>query len=85
MHKPESFLKNETNKILCDFEIKTDYQIPARRLNLVIVIQKKKKKRKKEKKKRTCRIVDFAHHRMKIKEHEKSDKNLDLIRKLRKL
>ena len=31
MHKPESILENETNKILWDFEIQTDHLIPARR------------------------------------------------------
>ena len=29
MHKPESFLENETHKILCDFEIQMDLLIPA--------------------------------------------------------
>ena len=29
MDKPESILANETYKILWDFEIHTDYQIPA--------------------------------------------------------
>ena len=47
MNKPESVLENETEKILVDFEIQTDHQIPARQLDLVIV--KKKKKRKKRK------------------------------------
>ena len=58
MHNPESVLENQTHKLLWDFEIQTDHQISARRLD-----QKKKKKKKKkiqkEKKKRTCRIVNF--------------------------
>ena len=28
MHNPESVLENETHKILCDFEIKTDHPTP---------------------------------------------------------
>ena len=52
MLNPESVLKNETHKLLCDFEIQTDYLISARRPDLVIV--------KKMEKKRTCRIVDYA-------------------------
>ena len=30
MHNPESVLKNEMHKLLCDFEIQTDHQILAR-------------------------------------------------------
>ena len=37
------------------------------------------------KKKRTCKIVDFADHRIKLKECEKKDKYLDLARELKKL
>ena len=45
-------------------------------------------KKKKKKKKRTCKIVDFAvlgDHRIKLKECEKKDKYLDLVRELKKL
>ena len=38
-----------------------------------------------QKKKRTCKIVDFADHRIKLKECEKKDKYLDLARELKKL
>ena len=61
-----------------DFNIQTDYLIPARRPNLIII----------NKKKRTCKIVDFAvqaDHRIKLKECEKKDKYLDLARELKKL
>ena len=34
IHKPEYVLENVTYKILWDFEIPTDYLIPARRLDL---------------------------------------------------
>ena len=40
-----------------------------------------------KKKKRTCRIVDvavLADHRVKLKESEKTDKYLDLVRQLKK-
>ena len=54
MHKPESVLENETQKILWDFEVETDPRIPARRPDLVMINQKKKKKKKKkEERKRT--------------------------------
>ena len=42
---------------------------------------------KKKKKQRTCRIVDFAvpvDNRIKLKESEKKDKYLDLVRDLKK-
>ena len=48
MHNPESFLENETNKILWDFELQTNHLISARRPNLEIVNKKKKKKKKKK-------------------------------------
>ena len=63
------------HKILCNFEIQTDYLILIRRPDLVIVIDKK----------RTCRLVDFAiaaDHRVKIKESKKRDIYLDLASEL---
>ena len=78
MHKPESFLENETHKIIWDFEVQTDHLIPARRPDLVLI----------DKKRKTCHLVDFAvpaDHRVKMKEREKIDKYLDLARELRKL
>ena len=44
MHKPEFVLKNETDKILWDFNILKDHIIPTRRPDLVITDKKKKKK-----------------------------------------
>ena len=78
MHNPESVLKNETRKILWDFEIQTDHLISARRPDLIIINNKE----------RTCRIVEFAvwaDHRVKLKENEKRDKYLDLARESKKL
>ena len=49
MRNLASALKNETHKILWDFEIQTNPLISARRQDLIII-----------NKKRTCRIVDFA-------------------------
>ena len=40
MRNSESFLKNETHKILWDFKIQTDYLIPTRRSNLLIIEKK---------------------------------------------
>ena len=37
MHKPELVLKNETHKLVWDFEIQTDYLILARQPDLVII------------------------------------------------
>ena len=41
MINPESILKNETHKILWDFEIQMDQLISARRQDLVIVNKKR--------------------------------------------
>ena len=40
MHKAELVLKNETQKILWDFEIQTDDLFPASGLNLVSINKK---------------------------------------------
>ena len=73
MHNPAPVLENDTHKLLWNFEIHTDHLISARRPNLIII----------NKKKRTCKIVDFAEHRIKRKECEK-DKYLNLARELKK-
>ena len=75
--QPRICPENETNKLLWDFEIQTDYQIPASRPVLEIV----------DKKKRTCCIVDFAipaDLSMKLKESEKKDKYLDIAKEIKK-
>ena len=79
MHNPAPVLENDSHKLLWDFNIQTDHQIPARRPDLII---------NNEKKKRICKIVDFtipADHRINLKESEKKDKYLDLARELKKL
>ena len=66
MYNPESVLENETQKLLGDFEIQTNYLIFARRHDLVII----------KKEKRTCQIVDFAvpvDDWVKLKEKEMKD------------
>ena len=77
MHNPAPILENATHKLLWDFNIQTDHLIPARKPDLIIINQKK----------RTCKIVDFAvpaDHKIKLKECEKRDKDLDLARELKK-
>ncbi len=71
-------LENNTHKLLRDFNIQTDHLIPARRPDLIII----------NKKKRICKIVDFAvpaDHRIKLKECEKKDKYINLVRELKNL
>ena len=78
MHNPAPVLKNDTHKLLWDFNIQPDHLIPARRPDLIIINTKK----------RICKIVDFAvpaGHRINLKESEKKDKYLDLARELKKL
>ena len=44
MHNPAPVLENATRKLLWDFNIQTDHQIPARRPDLIIINKKKKKR-----------------------------------------
>ena len=77
-HNPAPVLENDVHKLLWDFDINTDRQIPARRPDLIII----------NKKKRSCKIVDFAvpaDHRINLKESEKRDKYHDLAIELKKL
>ena len=78
MHNPAPVLENDTHKLLWDFNIQTDYLIPARRPDLTII----------NKNRRICKIVDFAvpaDPRINLKGCEKKDKYLDLARELKKL
>ena len=61
MHNPAPVLENDTHTLLQDIDIKTDHLISARRPELIIINKKKKKKKISE-------IVDFADHRIKLKE-----------------
>ena len=68
MYKSESLKENETNKIICDFDIPTNYQIQIWP-DLVLITKKKI----------TYHLLDFtvpANDRLKIKESEKLDKYL---------
>ena len=56
MHNLESVLENETHKLLWDFEIQTDHQIPVRRPNLILINNKKKKKKKKKEEKELAEL-----------------------------
>ena len=78
MHNPAPVLENDTHKLLWDFNMQTDSQIPARRPDLIIINRKK----------RICKFVDFAipaDHRINLKECEKKDKYIDLGRELKRL
>ena len=76
MHSPVPVLENNTYGLLWDFDIQMDHLISARRPDLIII----------NKKQRACKIVNFAvpaDHRIKMKECEKKDKYLDLVRELK--
>ena len=45
MHNPESVLKNDTHKVVCDSEIKTNHLISVKQLDQLIDNKKKKKKK----------------------------------------
>ena len=73
MYNPESILKNETHKVLWDFEIQADHLISARQGDLIVV----------NKTREPAKIVDFAvlaDHKVKLKGNEKRDKYLDIAR-----
>ena len=74
MHNPAAVLENDTHKLLWDFDIQTDHLISARRPDLIVINNKK----------RICKIVDFADHRIKLKESEKKDKYLVIARETMK-
>ena len=48
MYKPEFVFESGIHKIFCDFEILTEHQIPAKKLDLVLITKKK-----------CCPLVDF--------------------------
>ena len=78
LRNPAPVLENNTNKFLWDFNIRTDHLISARRPDLIKIYKKKS----------ICKIADFAlpaDHRIKLKECEKKDKYLDLVKELKKL
>ena len=78
MHNPAAVLENDAHKLRWDFDIQTDHPISARRPDLIINNPFQKK--------RIFKTVNFAvpaDHRIKLKECEKKDKNLDLARELK--
>ena len=70
MHNAESVLKNETHKLLWDFEIETDHLILDRQTDLIIINKKERscsfgepeskieRKRKKKKKPLPCKGIE---------------------------
>ena len=78
MHKLESIQKNESHKIISDFEIETANPIQVRRLDSVLINNRKKI---------TSYQVDFpipTDLKVKIKESKKIHKYLDLAKELEK-
>ena len=49
MHNPASVLKNDTHKLLSDFDMQMDHLISARRPDFIIINKKKTKQKKKKK------------------------------------
>ena len=79
IHKPESILENETNKILWDFEMQTGKLILTRWVFLVIINKKKNKQTLPN-----SELYCLRGPQRKIKENEKRDKYLDFARRLKK-
>ena len=72
MHNPAPILKNDTHKLLWDFDIHTDHLISTRRPDLIIINENLQ----------NCRLCCPGKN---LKECEKKDKYLDLARELEKL
>ena len=77
MHNPAPVQENDSHKLIWDFDIQTDHLISAWKPDHIII-----------NKKIIFKIIDFAVpavHRIKLKECEKRDKYLNLVRELKKL
>ena len=77
-HVPESVLENDDYKLLWDFSVRTDYEIGARRSDMMII----------DKSDRSCQIIDVAipeDGRVREKEDEKIEKFQDLAREVRRM
>ena len=77
-HQPETVTKNDSCKLLWDFNIQTDHVIQARRPDVILI----------DKEKKECKIIDFAipyDSRVNAKEMEKIEKYQDLAREVQKL
>ena len=71
-------LENEEYKLLWDFSVRTDHEIGARRLDLVII----------DKRDKSCQIIDVAipeDNGAREKEDEKVEKYQDLAREVQKM
>ena len=77
MHKPESFLENDTLKTLWDFEIPMDHRILVRKPDLVLINKKRGALSFSE-------FCCFCGSQRENKKSEKIHKYLDLARKLKK-
>ena len=67
MHNPASVLKNNTHKLLWDFDTQTDHLISDRRPNLIII----------NKKRELAKFAVPADQGIKLKESEEKDKYFD--------
>ena len=83
MHKSESILEKEKDKILCDFYIKADPLISATRPGQVLK-KKEKKKRKKRKEKKEKRKEKKEKEKRKGKRKRKKEKEKGKEKKKRK-
>ena len=61
MRNPAPVVVNDIHKLLCNFDIPTDHLISTRRPDLKVINNKQ----------RTCKIVDFSDHRIKLKKKGK--------------
>ena len=68
-HIPATVLENDTHKLLWAFGTQTDHLISARRPDVIIINKEKR----------------IWNHRIKLKECEKKNKYLDLVKELKKL
>ena len=81
--QPSTCPKNNTHKLLWDFDIHMDHLLSSRRPDLIIISNNNNNNNNK---KRICKIFDFvvpAGHRIKLKECERKDKYLNLARELK--
>ena len=83
MHNPESFLENDTHKLLRDYDIQMDHLISARQPDLRMINNNKKKKKKKREFAGLWTLLTLLSRL--LTESVKKDKYFELTRELQKL
>ena len=78
-HVPDNVLENEDYKMLWDFSIRTDHEIEARRLDLLVIDQKK------EQLQHYRQLWTMEDGRVRAKEDEYWEKNQNLTREIQKM